>query len=136
MSICIAFAELEEARRKLAKDGKAIQAGSWKSDAENDGEIYLLSVRAGQAALNDAGGDQDGASLASAEGLAEEADPLAGAGVSVPAHMVGNKAAPLINSIGGPDDDARPAADTDKALRASGGGAVVVVEAVDLAELD
>ena len=92
-------------------------------------------MRAGQAALNDAGGDQDSASVAEAEGLAEEAEPAtAGGGESGPALTTG-KAAPLVSSIGGPDDDARPAADTDKALRASGGGAVMV-EAVDLAELD
>ena len=84
--------------------------------------------------MNDAGGDQDSASVAEADGLAEEAEPATGAGESGPALMTG-KAAPLVSSIGGTDDDARPAADTDKALRASGGGAVMV-EAVDLAELD
>ncbi len=118
-------ADLAEARRKLAKEGKAMQAGEWKGSsasgpAENDGEIYLSSVRASQREAVSADRVDQGeagtgnplfASPAPAGGTSKRAD------VADVADM----------------DDARPPADTDKATRAT---APVSALEVDLTELD
>lgn len=129
-------ADLQAARRGLAKEGKAVKEGTWKEDgadvAENDGDIYLSSVRASQqsASVSALPECSDDASVKWDQGASR-------ASGSPTASALGGKGS-LGLSVSEQDDDSKPATDNiDKVVRvASGVGVGEVTAEVDLTELD
>jgi len=141
-------ADLLAARRGLAKEGKEVKAGTWKTNdascpdgdvdpaaAENDGAIYLSSVKASQQQAS-ASPSADDASVKGDQGASRPRLGAAEDRAAAVASALGKGGVSLVSEV---DDDARPTTDNaDKAVRAAsgGGGAGDLPEEVDLTELD